>query len=100
MDGGFDLAPVAHDGRILHQALLEQAQPLSNATLRPNVAELRLRSPEFLQTPGVLAEITATLARRRLNILEMITSLTDICVYVDWSDRQAAATLLTELLHR
>jgi aspartate kinase len=85
--------------RLLH-GLVTQPQVdlgLVNVTLRPGVAEVRLRSPEFLQTPGILAEITAVLARRRINILEMITSLTDIFIYVDRGDQELALSLLREL---
>ena len=83
--------------RLLHERMMRSALPLSNVTFRPGVAEVRLRSPEFLQTPGVLAEITAVLARRRINILEMNTSLTDIYIYLDAADQQAALTLLRQL---
>lgn len=86
--------------RRLHEALRERSWPFESITLRRQVAELRLRSPAFLQTPGVLAEITGALGRRRINILEMITSLTDICIYVDGGDRQAALSLLQELVAR
>lgn len=84
--------------RLLHEAMGHSGWPFTNVTLRKDVAELRLRSPEFLQTPGVLAEITTALARRRVNILEIITSLTDIYVYVDCADRAAALALLQEML--
>jgi aspartate kinase len=83
--------------RLLHEQMVQSAMPLQNVTLRPGVSEIRLRSPEFLQTPGVLAEITAVLARRRINILEMITSLTDIYIYVDQADCNATLKLLREL---
>lgn len=83
--------------RLLHERMMRSAMPLSNVTYRPGVAEVRLRSPEFLQTPGVLAEITSVLARRRINILEMNTSLTDIYIYLDAADQQAALALLQKL---
>lgn len=85
--------------RLLHQRMTEAEMPLSNVTLRPGVAELRLRSPEFLQTPGVLSEITSALARRRINIIEIITSLTDVYVYVDRADQELTLSLLRELTH-
>lgn len=83
--------------RLLHERMVQSAMPLQNVTLRPGVAEVRLRSPEFLQTPGVLAEITAVLARRRINILEMNTSLTDIYIYLDAADQHTALSLLRQL---
>ena len=84
--------------RVLHDRMTDPSLDLglANVTLRNGVAEVRLRSPEFLQTPGVLAEITAVLARRRINILEMITSLTDIYVYVDRGDQELTLSLLRE----
>jgi aspartate kinase len=84
--------------RLLHAALLVAGSSFTNVTLRRDVAEIRLRSPAFLQTPGVLAEITGALGRRRVNILEMITSLTDIYIYVDSGDRPSALELLRGLL--
>lgn len=83
--------------RLLHESMTQAGMPLSNVTLRPGVGEVRLRSPEFLQTPGVLAEITQVLARRRINILEMVTSLTDIYIYLEKADQGAALALLREL---
>lgn len=85
--------------RLLHSLMTgsQREMGLVNVTLRPGVAEVRLRSPEFLQTPGILAEITAVLARRRINILEMITSLTDIYIYVDRGDQELTLSLLREL---
>jgi aspartate kinase len=85
--------------RLLHSRMTDPSLDLglANVTLRNGVAEVRLRSPEFLQTPGILAEITAVLARRRINILEMITSLTDIYVYVDRGDQELTLSLLREL---
>jgi aspartate kinase len=83
--------------RLLHQCMTQSTMPLQNITLRPGIAEVRLRSPEFLQTPGVLAEITSVLARRRINILEMITSLTDIYIYVDVADQQSTLAVLRQL---
>lgn len=85
--------------RLLHACMTDPSLDLglANVTLRNAVAEVRLRSPEFLQTPGILAEITAVLARRRINILEMITSLTDIFIYVDRGDQELALSLLREL---
>lgn len=84
--------------RLLHDASGRAGWPFESVTLRRDVAEIRLRSPEFLQTPGVLGEITSSLGRRRVNILEMITSLTDIYVYVDQADKDVAMGLLSELL--
>ena len=85
--------------RLLHSLMTgsQREMGLVNVTLRPGVAEVRLRSPEFLQTPGILAEITSVLARRRINILEMITSLTDIYIYVDRGDQELTLSLLREL---
>ena len=70
---------------------------LVNVTLRPGVAG---SPPALARVPadaGILAEITAVLARRRINILEMIASLTDIFIYVDRGDQELTLSLLREL---
>ena len=52
----------------------------------------------FVVAQHMPASFTGALARRRVNIIEIITSLTDIYVYVDRADREAALGLLGELL--
>jgi aspartate kinase len=82
----------------LHNRLVKEFPELLNISLRGRVGELRLRSAKFLDQPGVLAEVTGVLANARINIIEMITGLTDISVFIDFGDSQKAEALLRRVL--
>jgi aspartate kinase len=82
----------------LHDRLVGEFPELLNISLRGKVGELRLRSAKFLDQPGVLAEVTGVLANARINIIEMITGLTDISVFINFDDVTKAETLLRRVL--
>ena len=82
----------------LHEKLVTDFPELLNISLRGSVGELRLRSAKFLDQPGVLAEVTGVLANARINIIEMITGLTDISVFINYADLEKAETLLKRVL--
>jgi aspartate kinase len=82
----------------LHDTLVAQFPELTNISLRGQLGELRLRSGKFLDQPGVLAEVTGVLANARVNIIEMITGLTDIALFIDHKDMDRAETLLARVI--
>ncbi|MCB1216091.1 hypothetical protein KDL44_01780 [bacterium] len=82
----------------LHAKLTEEFPELTNISLRGNVGELRLRSSRFIDEPGVLAEVTGVLANARINVLEVITGLTDISIFIAYGDMDKAETLLGRVL--
>jgi aspartate kinase len=84
----------------LHQTLNTRHAGLTNISLRGGIGELRLRSAKFLEQPGVLAEITGLLANARINIVEMITGLTDISVFILQADMPRAEALLQRVLQQ
>jgi aspartate kinase len=82
----------------LHETLVERYPELKNISLRGKLGELRLRSGKFLDQPGVLAEVTGVLANARINILEMITGLTDISLFIEQKDMDRAEALLSRVI--
>lgn len=82
----------------LHTLLAQAGIDLTSLSLRGGVGELRLRSAKFIEQPGALAEITGVLANARVNIVEMITGLTDISVFVDYRNLDRAEMLLRRVL--
>jgi len=82
----------------LHAALSARHTELTNISLRGGIGELRLRSAKFIDQPGVLAEFTGVLANARVNIIEMITGLTDISVFIPLADIERAEALLQRVL--
>lgn len=84
----------------LHQLLAGQGSAIKSMSLRGGIGELRLRSARFIEETGVLAEITGVLANARINIVEIITSLTDISVFVDYGALDQTEALLSRFLGR
>lgn len=84
----------------LHQTLNTRHAGLTNISLRGGIGEIRLRSAKFLDQPGVLAEITGLLANARINIVEMITGLTDISVFMLQTELPRAEALLDRVLQQ
>ena len=72
----------------------------TNLSLRGGIGELRLRGSKFVDEPGVLAEVTSILANARITIAELITSLTDISIFVSFSQLDQAETLLRRVVER
>lgn len=68
----------------LHKRFVGPEGFFQNATRKGGVGELTLSNRQFINTPGSIAIISDTLSRRGINILEMVTSLTDIVVYVKY----------------
>ena len=84
----------------LHKVLNDQCPAVKSLSLRGGIGELRLRSAKFIEEAGVLAEVTGILANARINIVELITSLTDISVFVNYQDLDRAEMLLSRVLER
>ena len=84
----------------LHNTLRECFPQFTNLSLRGNIGELRLRGSRFVDEPGVLAEITGVLANARINVVELVTSLTDISLYITFSQLDQAETLLRRVVER
>lgn len=83
-----EYAEKAHS--LLHDQGANEPNNLVNITMRGGIGELRLRSPESMDTPGALADITRQLAHRGINVREIYTSVTDVHIYVSWEDLQGA----------
>jgi aspartate kinase len=82
----------------LHDRLVARFPELLNVSMRGKIGELRLRSAKFLDQPGILAEVTGVLAYSRINIIEMVTGLTDISVFISHDELEKAEALLSRVL--
>jgi len=81
--------------KVLHNLVSERRDTFQNITIKGGIGEIRLRSSSFIDEPGVLAEITGLLSSKRINILETVTTLSDIYVYVAWEDLKEAKDSLS-----
>lgn len=84
--------------KILHTLVLEKRDTFQNITIKGDIGEIRLRSSTFIDEPGVLAEITGILSSRRINVIEVVTSLSDVYVYVTWDDLSEATDALEAMV--
>ena len=55
-------------------------------------------SPDIIDTPGIISEITEPLRINGINIVEIISSQTAIVLFVDWKDGEKAHSLISEVL--
>ncbi len=92
------IADAAYAG--LHQRMVRSNIELTSLSQRGGIGEVRLRSAKFIEQPGVLAEICSLLANMRINIIELITGLTDITLFIDHHNLTRAETLLRRALER
>ncbi len=84
--------------RGLHDLLKKNSHELTSLSIKGGIGELRLRSAKFIDEPGVLAEVTGILANARINIVEVITGLTDISLFLAYQDLDRAENLLGRLI--
>ncbi|MCH7472756.1 ACT domain-containing protein [bacterium] len=84
--------------RELHAVLSERFPELTSINLRGGVGELCLSSAKFIDQPGVITEVASVLSNAKINIIEVITGLTDISVFVPHEEMDRAESLLSRVL--
>ena len=82
---------------LLHNVVL-QSEVLSSLSLGRDTAMITFVSPDIIDTPGVISEITKPLTENEINIVEMITSQNAIVFFVNWEDGEKARELINEVL--
>jgi len=66
----------------LHNRFVGPEQTFYTISRLPEIGEITLSNHQFVDEPGVISAISHALSRDGVNILEMVTSHTDIVVYV------------------
>ncbi len=84
--------------KVLHEEVATDKENFLNLNVLGGVGEICLSSSGFIETAGVIAEFTRALAHKNINILEVITSVTDINIYVKWDKLDEAYKLLLKLV--
>ncbi|WP_414468557.1 aspartate kinase [Methanobacterium sp. ACI-7] len=85
----------AHE--ILHEVVVE-TDDLSSLSLGREIAMITVTSQDFIDTPGVIAEITEPLQKNKINIVEISSSQTSVVIFVDWNDGRKAYELVKGVL--
>ena len=82
---------------LLHHFVIE-SDVLSSLSLGRDTAMITFVSPDIIETPGIISDITEPLRKNNINILEISSSQTAVVLFVDWEDGEKAHKLLNEVL--
>ncbi|MDI6644885.1 MAG: aspartate kinase [Methanobacteriaceae archaeon] len=88
-------AEKAHE--ILHDVVVEN-ENLSSLSLGIEISMITVTSPDFIDTPGIITEITEPLCRDKINIVEISSSQTSVVIFVDGKDGKKAYELVRGVL--
>ena len=82
---------------LLHKVVLN-TDALSSLSLGRDTAMITFVSPDIIDTPGIISDITEPLRKNDINIVEIISSQTAIVLFVNWEDGDKARELINEVL--
>ncbi|MBE6509515.1 MAG: aspartate kinase [Methanobrevibacter sp.] len=82
---------------LLHHLVVE-LDVLSSLSLGRDTAMITFVSPDIIETPGIISDITEPLRKNNINILEITSSQTAVVLFVDWEDGEKAHKLISEVL--
>jgi len=83
--------------RILHEVVVKNDN-LSSLSLGREIAMISIASPDFIDTPGIISDITEPLRANNLNIVEISSSQTSVVIFVEWKDGEKAYELVRSVL--
>lgn len=86
-----------HGHEVLHDVVVETDE-LSSLSLGREIAMITVASQDFIDTPGVITEITEPLQKNNINIVEISSSQTSVVIFVDWNDGRKAYELVKGVL--
>lgn len=88
----------AHDAyHLLHDMVIDSDE-LSSLSLGKEIAMLTIVSPDFIETPGIISDITDPLRNNNINIVEISSSQTAVVIFVEWEDGEKAFELVKNVL--
>ena len=82
---------------LLHNLVIAE-DSLSSISLGRDIAMLTMINLDFIETPGVITEITNPLKENHINIVEISSSQTAIVLFINWEDGKLAYDLIKEVL--
>jgi len=89
------VADKAHE--ILHDVVVENKY-LSSLSLGREIAMITVASQDFIDTPGIITQITEPLRKKNINIVEISSSQTSVVIFVDWNDGKRAYEMVRSVL--
>ena len=83
--------------RLLHARVVD-IDVLSSLSLGRDTAMITYVSPDIIDTPGIISQITEPLRKTNINIVEIISSQTAVVLFVEWEDGDKTYRLINEVL--
>lgn len=84
--------------RLMHEVVVKNNN-LSSLSIGREIAMISIASPGFIDTPGIISEITEPLRKNNLNIVEISSSQTSVVIFVEWDDGEKAYELVRSVLN-
>jgi len=81
--------------KLLHDEIVEDNK-FSSVSVREDVAMILVTGGDFIDTPGVVYRVVKPLYENEINIIEIISSVTSIVVFVDRGSRDEAFESIEE----
>ncbi|MFB6282422.1 MAG: aspartate kinase [Halobacteria archaeon] len=81
--------------RLLHREVVDD-EKFSSVSLREDVGMLILSGSDFIDRPGIIYEVVKPLYENNINIVEIISSVTSIVVFVDYNVLSDAFKLMED----
>lgn len=85
--------------KLVHEAIVAD-KFMKSVTIQGGLAMIVAESEKFIYTPGVIAKLTAPLAKEKINIVEILSSRASISFFVDWEDRERAMKLFRMVMNK
>lgn len=82
---------------ILHNLVLE-SDIFNSLSLGRDIAMITLVSPDVIEKPSIISDVTEPLRKNRINIIEINSSQTSLVILVDWAEGEKAYKLIKDML--
>ncbi|MDY6780385.1 MAG: ACT domain-containing protein, partial [Halobacteria archaeon] len=82
--------------RILHDEIVDEPY-FSSVSLRESIAMVIVSGGDFIDTPGMIYRVVEPLYENGINIIEIISSVTSIVVFVDWEVGEETFELIEDV---
>jgi aspartate kinase len=93
----FDCSDAKRAHETLHDLVINE-EKLSSVSLGQEIAMISIVSHDFIDTPGIITNITTPLHENDINIVEISSSQTSVVLFIDWVDGEKAYELIKEAL--
>jgi aspartate kinase len=92
-----DRAKATRALRLLHD-VVKMNKSMRSVTSESDIAMIIAESEKFIETPGIVEKLTGSLAREKINIIEIFSSRASITFFINWSDSKRALKLLKKTM--